>query len=1378
MTFYLESEQLDLAKKYTNFEYEPLVNELAPKVQLTTVLELKPTTESEGVNQNEYTLLQEKDLILFDLANLIQYVKKYKLDPKYFNPQTLVSTSDEESTKVAAKFPFHSIKNRLCYMFQKYQEQPVLLEPILEPVVQSIMEIVDSYLTTILQSRLKEFKVLMEIHELVNIVYVLCKVRGYKYITKLFPHEVRCLEPVLYYLVKQRNNEAHIWETKYVFIHWLSIIILVPFDLSTIDSSLTNLVEVGAKKTIYDNLINIMKFYLNSSSKTRDAAATFLSHFFSRPDIQKSTQLVDYIKWACDTIKELQSDPFHSFYVTGIFHSLVELFKIGQRGDVIGLIPTVYSLLVDETKGEKKKVVESSILRLLKCKLAQRIALQYLRPRMNKWAYKRSSNSLRENFKKTSSTTKLQTNVVSKVTQDVKTHTFEVQTSTVVHADQPKKHNIDTADIDDEEYFADVDFENLEGIIDLLVQSLRDKDTIVRWSAAKGIGRITQRLDQDLADEIVNTMTTLFSAHETDCSWHGGCLAIGELSRRGLLLPERLKDIFPILFKALQFDQNQGNYSIGAHVRDSACYVAWAFARAYDPAIIKEYMLKLAQNLLIVSVFDREVNCRRAAAAAFQEHVGRQGTFPHGIDILTEADYFTLGVRSNAYLKVAPFVGHYEEYLYEFIENLSDVKLKNWDPELRKLSAASLSLLSPLAPEYVAKKILPKLIELCLNESVLVRHGAIYGVSEILLGLAGRSDSHCCVNLMKDSIFLKSLSKNERKLIKAGEYMTLFRDQYEETRKVNNLKYIEQDTIQNMLEVVQKIEKARLYRGKGGEIMRNGVCRLIEVISMAQIPLSEDKLKVYMMTLDECIQKPQEELQENAETALRAFSRNYHTENLKEFVKFFDNFLARASSDPNVAITRGYTRSLSCLSLAVLRVNKDKVFKVLEENCRIKEKDLDDADTRKHAINSYQEILASFIEEQDNSVDSQAIENFFKVASNLMSDYTTDKRGDIGSMVREASMYSMANILKLLAKKSKISPDYNVKISAETVARSICLMLQQLVEKIDRTRLIAGSILQDLADNSLGDLPAFTGVDKIRAIFNKENIQKLLQAEQNRLDSNFSLSEEMKGKNFAQISTQENTFGDINLENMEGFVYYWNLPHCVFPAIIPLLKAPEFSYYILKGLIISVGGLTESINKHSYNALMDYVEKISQESNYEELLKRLFNEAIQLLKEHPNDERVIIPLFKTLERLFEREEVLSQKDVLKDQIIQISELILKEITGTKSVNKLNTGVSTLLNILRFEIKEVSYKIISVGPTILLKPYPIVRKTFIDKLYFYLMMNGEETLGEELNDQVTILLTEHQWFEMPIPELKQMKEPVNKVFEEFKKVFAPSNDGEL
>ena len=160
-------------------------------------------------------------------------------------------------------------------------------------------------------------------------------------------------------------------------------------------------------------------------------------------------------------------------------------------------------------------------------------------------------------------------------------------------------------------------YEKLEFIIQYLLDALKDDDNVVRWTAAKGIGRITMRLSKDFADQIVEQLTELFGKSTTDSAWHGGCLALAELCRRGLLMPDRLTSFVPVLEQALVYDINLGNHSVGAHVRDAACYVVWSFARAYAPEIMKPHVHALATQLVNISLFDREVNCRRAASATF-----------------------------------------------------------------------------------------------------------------------------------------------------------------------------------------------------------------------------------------------------------------------------------------------------------------------------------------------------------------------------------------------------------------------------------------------------------------------------------------------------------------------------------------------------------------------------------------------------------------------------------------------------------------------------------------------------------------------------------------------------------------------------------------
>jgi hypothetical protein len=115
-------------------------------------------------------------------------------------------------------------------------------------------------------------------------------------------------------------------------------------------------------------------------------------------------------------------------------------------------------------------------------------------------------------------------------------------------------------------------------------------------------------------------------------------------------------------------------------------------------------------NLVALCVYDRETNCRRAAAAAFQENVGRQGQFPHGIEIVTAADFFSVGNRARAFLQIAPQIAAFEEYRSVLVADLLDNKCRHWDRAVRELAAEALGKLVPCMPAFMVDTALPLVV--------------------------------------------------------------------------------------------------------------------------------------------------------------------------------------------------------------------------------------------------------------------------------------------------------------------------------------------------------------------------------------------------------------------------------------------------------------------------------------------------------------------------------------------------------------------------------------------------------------------------------------------------------------------------------------------
>lgn len=807
-----------------------------------------------------------------------------------------------------------------------------------------------------------------KLHKLFQLLYHLCKVRGYKTVVKVFPHEVADFEPTLHLLQSQDRTDHSAWETRYVLLLWLSMLCLVPFDLSTIDSSSSS---GNGGSSIVASIVSLCKEYLSDPGATQIASAVCLSRLLSRPDME-SHHLTQFLSWANTELERSNEEMTRvaQFRITGIMLCLSHIAKHSPRAQHIDASRIYFAAVMQLVARLTDEEGSSSTLhRKLSVKLVQRLGLLYLPPRVRAWRYRRGLRSLEMNF------------------QSLGLAFAALQPTTTAESLE-----------DDEEDDVDPEIlEELEQIVEVLLCGLRDKDTIVRWSAAKGIGRITGRLPYAFADDIVQSVLELFVATEGDGAWHGASLALAELARRGVLLPQRLSDAVQCVTSALQYDVRRTTHSIGAHVRDAACYACWSFARAYEPSLLLPWLTQsLAPAMLVNCVFDRELNCRRAASAAFQENVGRQGraNFPHGIDLLTRADYFSVSNLRHAYLDVSVFIARFPEYRYHLLDHLVARKISHWDANIRSLAASALGRIGSLDPEHTIAHILPRLLTIATSAEVEVveRHGATLSISHLLMALA------------------------ERPAFLGGELLRTIK----------------------MLPI--EIEKRRLFRGRGGEMIRSAVCNLVEVISCARLGLSFAHVKKYLAILEECMIHPTENVHECAISSFRAFSAQYlsgvldkaknpaHIKFVQEIApRFVRNGILTPVKDssstastvlnPNVAARRGYLRAIGVAAKPLVQPLMSECITTLIRAVSLSQQTFDeeDAESRVAAVRALVDLCVRDIGDERTQVNlTPAMEDSVveTLIDSVKLDYRIDERGDVGSWIRKEAMLGLESLLR------------------------------------------------------------------------------------------------------------------------------------------------------------------------------------------------------------------------------------------------------------------------------------------------------------------------------------------------------------------------------
>jgi tubulin-specific chaperone D len=633
---------------------------------------------------------------------------------------------------------------RLRTIFDKYQECQVLLDASLEDMIQALCRYRHSPYA-------------------LSALYGLAKVRGYKTIQRFLPHAISDVHDVWSRLQtrsldgeQQRadniddlgdNDDHHHenpprtaapavvttacgddWEGQYVLWLWMAALSLVPFDGAILWGN-DGAIVFGRE------LLQAAISQFTNPGLLREAAAYCLAHWLSRPDGQILLR-PRFLAWTQSTVESYVDDDGRNppqqqhhhddndhgighvvvgraqrlqgdrqFQVFAILQTAVTWLKRHDPATVVeamrewcGIMQYLADSIVDhgnDKKKNKKNGASSSSSALLQRYLIKwwtRWSCALLPPPCG-WRYRPGQRSLFGNSNNNGSSNNDDTIVAPS----------NAQSDPTAEQKQQQEEVAPEIESDDNDIHLPLVPHEVEQNMGRLLQLMSHAATAVRWSAAKGIGRITERLPQLCARDVLDAILASVADDDDyysdaaghyrsadydsnaadDTTWHGACLTLAELARRGLILPSWLPDVVPFLVRALQLER-PSRHSAGAGVRDAACYTYWAFARAYRPIDLQPFLPELNEAIVLMSLFDRQVNCRRAASAAFQEAVGRQGAtnVPHGLDILTVADYFTLGNRTNAYLCVAKDIAMLDNspYRRSILRHLYTSKLYHWDP--------------------------------------------------------------------------------------------------------------------------------------------------------------------------------------------------------------------------------------------------------------------------------------------------------------------------------------------------------------------------------------------------------------------------------------------------------------------------------------------------------------------------------------------------------------------------------------------------------------------------------------------------------------------------------------------------------------------------
>lgn len=925
-----------------------------------------------------------------------------------------------------------------------------------------------------------------------KLLYTLCKIRGQKVISHLLKNEAKFIEPMIDALEQWSlyepsasadnlgNHGFMAWEERYIMLLWLSHLMLTPFDLDSVASdSVRHSGDIYFPTELPHNtppiarrLVNLTGSYLASVSKERDAAVDLLVRLVLRNDMLRiplHTGIIAGFVSALDGT-QLLSQPISLQGVISILSFLAKFIGSAQFILVRPLFDVMRGLLEAIRLGlspSSEISVNSPLARMAMIKVNLALALA--------------------------------------------------------------SHKMITSSISDDANLAEI---SLENVLLYLFEALKDKETSVRIAASKALSVIAVRIGPDrasvIAEELLSDLAhdtrglgnpkraedlppdnpfsrgaeELFTLPNLDVdselhfqvlgvlesyeidfdsanatNWHGLILTLAQLVFRGSMPLHLTHQAIRSFSRALRFEQRTAlGASIGANVRDAACFGFWSLARRHTTAELtdrqhfdhgqyKEWPLQgMANDLVVAASLDPVGNIRRGASAALQEMVGRHpNTIRHAIELIQIIDYHAIALRSSAMTIVAIRVSNLDvNYQRNVLKGFLGWRAcGSQDVPSRRKAAEGMGLLAASCVPGNAS-ITAECLYRCLlgtpMRQVDHRHGLLLACAEVVLALRDVESE-----LIKTRLKLAQVwdERNVSRMPVNGHTNELLRYKYRNLMKLDphdlqQLPDFDAAQFENVRHLIVAIEHD-MGTALRSDVICEAACWLISSLAYTwSLPLIR---KAGFITHEDCCLEIVEFSLQRTNSAHAASEAAYNLfphidPKIREqlAIKWSNHLHANTTSKPGIVAALGAlfphmhgdeNRSsrpvgtpLSDLDSRIVDILLDKTQK---ENT---------IELRCCALNTLKQRLLPVWSERIITDVEHLTTKLFDCLHACLSDYTIDQRGDIGSLVRLEAIDVVDAILEknLLREEMRLS-----------LARRLCGLA---AEKLDRIRLRAFNALQ------------------------------------------------------------------------------------------------------------------------------------------------------------------------------------------------------------------------------------------------------------------------------------------------------------------------------